>query len=120
MGGTPECRGPAFIGQSFRIEPLRRSTDVHFVAGGTICDQNVFWISRKLHLPSKSMSDKAEEYLIRADYCRNMAEEAKTEDVKAGWLNLCEKLLGMAAQFGEPQSAELLTMLDRAGIRRRG
>jgi hypothetical protein len=76
--------------------------------------------SRNLRLPSKSMSDKAEEYLVRADYCRNMAEQAKTEEVKAGWLNLAEKWLGMAAQYGEPESAELLTMLDRAGIRRRG
>jgi hypothetical protein len=64
------------------------------------------------------MSDKAEEYLSRADYCRNMAETARTEEVKAGWLNLAEKWLGMAGQYGEPQSAELISMLERAGIRR--
>jgi len=64
------------------------------------------------------MSDKCEEYLVHAEHCRSMSEDAKAEEVKAGWLLLAEKWMAMAAQYNEPQSAELVTMLERVGIRR--
>ena len=45
--------------------------------------------------------DKSEEYRQSAAYCRKMAEQSRSADIKNNWLLLAEKWLAMLPQAAE-------------------
>jgi hypothetical protein len=61
------------------------------------------------------MPNKSEEYHENAIRCRNMADAAKSDEMKANWLLLAEKWLGMV-QNNSPLSASLAAMLEDIGV----
>jgi hypothetical protein len=60
------------------------------------------------------MSDKAKEYRQHAIYCRNMADAVRSGVMKANWLDLAKKWLGMIQ--GERRSAALSAALQAVSV----
>jgi hypothetical protein len=63
---------------------------------------------------SDVMPDRSDEYRNQAIYCREMADAAHSEDMKANWLLLAQKWLAMVK--GSRQSAVLSTILADIGV----
>jgi hypothetical protein len=60
------------------------------------------------------MSDKAEEYRQHVIHCRNMADVERSVVMKANWLDLAEKWLGMIQD--ERRSAALSAVLQAVSV----
>ena len=55
---------------------------------------------------------KDAEYLLKADYCKSMAEVATTTEQKVAWLELAGKWLALIPEHVTTESARVISIHD--------